>query len=208
MDRRRRWARSVLETTRGDRRSGVGRWRTSARTRALALPRSSLPDPRQRAPPALPYWADPMPFGLSSKEGDSGSRASTSPLMVRRGAGYLLTAPKGSVAVIEGENAGDVISALRAAGPKAPQLFAVRWQRGRRRPRGLQVTDLWVSLTPENGTRRVRLNQEDLERLVRAPSRAQFVSGPSSGGRSSTEPGSPIHLVDVDALRLESSEAL
>lgn len=168
----------------------------------------SPPDPRQRAPAGLPYWVDPMPLGLSSKEGDSGSRASTSLLVVRRGPGYLLTAPKGSVAVIEGENAGDVISALRAAGPKAPQLFADRWQRGRRRPRGLQVTDLWVALTPgENGTRRVRLNQEDLGRLVRAPSRAQFVSGPSSGGRSSPEPGSPIHLMDVDAFRLESSES-
>lgn len=124
---------------------------------------------------------------------------------IRRREGYLLTAPKGSMAVVEGEDADHVVAVLRAAGPKSLQLFAATLAAWSTRGE-VEVAELGAVLGTEDG-RRGRWSVEDVLRLTRSLARVRFVSGPGTGGTGDSEPGPPIHLEERDRPRVAPSPA-
>lgn len=119
----------------------------------------------------------------------------------RRDTGYVFTGPKGSVALVEGPDADQVVGVLRGAGAKLLQAYALvleawyRESRGhaevsvRRTPREL------VSLArPEARGAAASREAKEVYDILRALSRVSFVTEPS--GRQ--HPGAPLWLKEED----------
>lgn len=93
--------------------------------------------------------------------------------------GYLLKAPKGSVALIEAENPEAVVATLRSAGPKSLQVFAAALAM---RSRGIREFSAAGLRLPGNGSGGVF-------GLLEAITRVRFLSGPASWRGTQSEPG-------------------
>lgn len=93
---------------------------------------------------------------------------------------FVLTAPKGSVAVIESEDASLVVELLRASGPKTLQLLASALALRSRGVCSYKAADLTLSY------------REDATALLDALTRVRFVTFPSSRRHPRLEPLSPM----------------
>lgn len=100
--------------------------------------------------------------------------------------GYLLRAPKGSVAVVDSQDADEVVIALRTAGPKCLQVFAAALALRSIGTREFSAVDLYLS----------RHGSGDLSFLLRAMSRVQVLSGPAPRRGARVEPGSPLRQLN------------
>ncbi len=107
--------------------------------------------------------------------------------------------PKGSVAVVEGQDAADIAAALSASGPKLLQVFASAldaWQKHcAQKPDGFceaGLDELSDPIAAGNGRAAHRREAESFERLLRLLARVRFVSAPA--GAHHPEPGPPILL--------------
>lgn len=117
---------------------------------------------------------------------------------VSRGRGFAAKLPQGSVAVVEGSDADRTLTTLRAAGPKILQLYAIlldAWQADESVP---DPDRLWKrvasSLAAGAGSRSSAAagEMERAQRIVRAMTSLDFVSGPASRRSAEPEPGPPV----------------
>lgn len=134
----------------------------------------------------------PLPPGGDDSAGEGG-----------RG-GHVLIAPKGSRIVVPGPDSAEVVAALRSAGPKVLQVFALAldlWVQGAggRDPAVAsvrRVTEFSRALTagPHGGR-----DHESIRGLLDALGRIRFETGPGAGGLRSGDsasgaPGPPLRL--------------
>jgi hypothetical protein len=117
------------------------------------------------------------------------------------GGGYVFTAPKGSVAVLDGPDADEVLAVLRDAGAKVLQAYALAleaWSRraGGRPERSVRcgAEELARLGRPELEGAPARREASEIRDILRALARVKFVSAP--GGRPS--PGAPLRLGERD----------
>ncbi|MGH9199013.1 MAG: hypothetical protein ACRD1T_25205, partial [Acidimicrobiia bacterium] len=96
--------------------------------------------------------------------------------------GYLLRAPKGSVAVVDAHDADAVVQTLRTAGPKCLQVFAAALSLRSNGTREFTAADLSL---PRHGS-------GDLSSLLRAMAAVRLLSAPASRRGMTRQPGSPL----------------